>query len=137
MHFKMRDAKFRILSEMQPPKGLSAPKMIMLYSTKMFAIFVAKIWFHSLHESSPKGVQTCLGIETPHIVPHKEAHKYCKDVKFPMMSGMRFNWLPERYLHPNIHTRVGFGVKFNVHHIKYALQSPLYFREKTHVHLCG
>ena len=45
-----------------------------------------------------------------------------------MLCGMEaVNWLLYRPLHPNIHTRVGYGATLNVHHIKYALHLAIYF----------
>ena len=105
----------------------------MLYAPKMFAIFVANLWFQSIHESSPKDIQTCLVRENLNFSTHKGAHKYRRDVKFPMLFGMELvKRLWSRPLHPNIHTEVGFGIKFNVHHIKYALYSALYFQVIIH-----
>ena len=84
-----------------------------VYVPKMIVIFVANVQFHSIHESSPRGVQTCLVFETLLFFTQKLAHKYRRIVKFPMLSGMGpVNWLLDRFLHPNIRTWVGFGVKF-------------------------
>ena len=45
-----------------------------------------------------------------------------------MLSGMEpIKLFLETRLHPNIHTEVGLGVKFNVYHIKYALHSTAYY----------
>ena len=35
-----------------------------VYAYQMFATFVVKIWFQSIHESSPKDIQTYLVRET-------------------------------------------------------------------------
>ena len=55
-----------------------------------------------------------------------------------MLSGMGpMNWLSFRYLHPNIYTWVGLGVNFNVHHMKYALHSALFFFSPPHIIFLG
>ena len=75
----------------------------------MFVIFVAKIWSPSIHESSPKAVQTCLVRGTLRIFTHKGAHKNWRYIKFAMLFGMEpVNLLLWKSLHPNEYTQVGF-----------------------------
>ena len=58
--------------------------------------------------------------ETLQFCLQKGAHKYLRDVIFPMLFGIEpVSWLLYRALHSNIQTRIGFGVEFNVRHIKY------------------
>ena len=68
-----------------------------------------------------------LVIESLRFLTPKRAHKSLRFVNFPMLFGMGpVSWLLLRNLHPNVHTRVRFGVKFKVHHIESALHSTLY-----------
>ena len=90
-----------------------------LHSTLCFKVPPSKNLLYGLspHEES-------LQFLTP-----KGAYKYWRFVKFPMLFGMRpVSWFPEKDLHPNVRKRVRFGVKFKVHHMKYALHSTLYFK---------
>ena len=90
----------------------------------MFAIFVAKIWFQSYLWMFRYALW-----ERPSDFQHtRVAHKFWRDVKFPKLSGMGpVNKLLLKFLHPNICTQVGLGVKCSVHHMKYALHSAFCF----------
>ena len=63
-----------------PHTEICDPK-IMLHAHKMFAIFVAKILFKSIHESSPKGVRSCDRV--PPISQTKGSSQISKRCQFP------------------------------------------------------
>ena len=76
----------------------------------------------------PRLFRHALWERTTKYFTQKGAHKYARLVKFPMLFGMEpVKLLTCRALHPNVQKQAGFVVKFNVHHIKYALHSALYF----------
>ena len=104
-----------------PHTEVCDPK-IMLYAHKIFAIFVAKIWFKSIHESSPRGVRSCDRV--PPISQTKGgSHKY-KIRHIPDTVRDRACELVMTKISAPKYTYMGWvGVKFNVHHIKYTLHS--------------
>ena len=97
-----------------------------------FAIFVAKIWFQSIHESSPKGVQTCHVRETLRFLPQGLLTSFEEMSNFQCRLGWGLSVGCYLDSCTQIYTRVGLGVTFNVHHMKYALHSDLYHFSPPH-----
>ena len=83
----------------KPRIGGLCPQYI-LYAPKTYAIFIAKIWFQSINESSPTVIQTCLVNETLQIYTQNGAHNIPRFVQFPMLFGMGpVSRLPPAHLH--------------------------------------
>ena len=121
--WRMKDVP--MLSKMKPPNPLTQ-RYVTLRLCSMPIRFLLSLLQKSGLKASMNLLQEVWGllIEFLQFLKPKGAHNNIRDVKFPMLFGMApVSWLNPRFLHPNILTWVGFGVKFNVHHIKYALHS--------------
>ena len=124
--------KLPMLSEIQSPNPLT-PRSVPLRWTcfvpmRCLPSLLGKYDNKAIYESSPKGVRYALWERHSDFYHTRAAHRSWRDVRFPKMSGMGpVNWLYCRYLHPNVCSRVGLEVNFNVHHMKYALHFALCF----------